>query len=228
MPLRSIINTARTLSYYTRLQEVVANNLANASTDGYKADRVTARLGRDGMHPIPVQALDLRQGTLRDTGRPLDIALKGDGFLVVQTPQGERLMRGGSMSLSADGTLVDRNGDPVLGAGGPIQIRGKTVEITGDGVIVVDGAKLDQLRLETVDDPTTLSKEGAGRFVAANGTRPATDLRVAQGTIEDANVDSLLGTVDMIMIQRSYAANIDALKAMDAVLGTVTNDIGRV
>lgn len=228
MPLRSIINTARTLSYYQRLQETTANNLANASTAGFKGDRITARQGAGDPHPVPVQALDLRQGTLRDTGRPLDLALKGDGFLVVRTPQGERLTRGGSLSVGNDGTLVDSHGDAILGDGGPIRVAGRTLEIGGDGTVTVDGARVGQLRIETVDDPSTLTKEGAGRFIAGSATRAASDVTLAQGALEDANVDPLLGTVDLIMIQRAYAANLDVLKTMDGVMGTVTNDLGRV
>lgn len=228
MPLRSIINTARTLSYYTRLQETTANNLANASTAGFKGDRITARMAEGDPHPVPVQAIDLRQGTLRDTGRPFDLALKGDGFLVVSTPQGERLTRGGSLAVDNDGLLVDNHGNAVLGDGGPIRVAGRSVVIGTDGTVTVDGARAGQLRIETVADPSTLTKEGAGRFIAGGKTQAANDVTVAQGALEDANVDPLLGTVDLIMIQRAYAANLDVLKTMDGVMGTVTNDLGRV
>ncbi|MEO5798597.1 MAG: flagellar hook basal-body protein [Gemmatimonadales bacterium] len=228
MPLRSIINTARTLSYYTRLQQTTANNLANVSTAGFKGDRLTARQSAGDPHPVPVQAIDLRQGTLRDTGRPFDLALKGDGFLVVQTPQGERLTRGGSLGIGNDGTLVDNHGDAILGSDGPINVSGRRVEIGTDGSVSVDGKSVGQLRVETVADPSTLTKEGAGRFIPGGATQAATSVTVAQGALEDANVDPLLGTVDLITIQRAYAANLDVLKTMDGVMGTVTNELGRV
>jgi len=108
MPLRSIVNTARALSFYTRRQEIAAHNLANVATDGYKGDRITARQSPGGPWPVPAQTLDLQQGNLRQTGRTLDVALEGSGFFVVKTKDGERLSRGGSFSLDAGGMLGEK------------------------------------------------------------------------------------------------------------------------
>lgn len=226
MTLPAIVNTARALSYYTTLQDITANNLANANSDGFKGDMVTAHSLAGQSHPVPVQSVDLSQGTLRDTGRPLDVALQGHGFTVIQTPNGERLTRGGAYTLNPQGTLVDVHGDPVLGTGGPISITGNKVDIKPDGTIVVDGAVAGKLRLETVADPSTLVKEGAGRFIANGPTTDATDVGVHQGTLEDSNVNSLLGSVDLVMIQRAYASGVDALHTMDGVLGGVI-ELGR-
>jgi flagellar basal-body rod protein FlgF len=152
MTMPAILNSAHTLSYYTRLQEMTANNLANASTEGFKADRMTAHAGTDGV-PVPASSVDFSQGSLRDTGRPLDIGLTGNGFLVVQTPQGERLTRGGSLQLNGEGTITDRSGNPVLGDGGPIHAVGRDIEIAGDGTVSVDGTKTGKLRLADVANP---------------------------------------------------------------------------
>ncbi|MEO8450428.1 MAG: flagellar basal body protein, partial [Gemmatimonadota bacterium] len=86
--LRGIVNSARTLAYYTRLQEVTANNLANGSTDGFKVDRMTANRIKDVDSLISIEQTDLSQGSLRITGRPLDVGLEGEGYLVVDTPRG--------------------------------------------------------------------------------------------------------------------------------------------
>jgi len=230
MTLRGIQSAAHSMSYYTRLQEVTANNLANVSTDAFKADRIYARLDGQGEFPVPVQATDLSQGQLRETGRPLDLALEGDGFLVVETPQGERLSRGGSMRLDAGGRLTDAEGNPVLGQGGPVVVPTGEVEIRADGAVLVDGAQVDTLRLETVEDTRTLRKEGHGRFVAEGPTLPVGDgaVRVRQGEIEEPNNDAITGMVDLVTIQRAYAANADALKAMDSVLSTIATDVARV
>lgn len=228
MSLYGIINSARSLSYYNKLQAAVANNLANASSAGYKADRVTARVLTGGTHPVPVDSLDLSQGNIRDTGRTLDVALQGEGFLVVKTPNGERLTRGGSLSLDANGFLADHNGNQVLGADGPMRLTGQKIEIQSDGTVAVDGKEVGRLRLETVKDPTQLHKEGAGLYLSDAPTQAADTASVQQGAVEDANVDPVMGTVDLIMIQRAYTANIDALKAMDGVMATVTSDVGRV
>ena len=230
MPLRGIRNAAHGLAYYSRLQEVTANNLANASTDGFKVDRLTGRMLDGQSYPVPVEHLDLRQGALRQTGRDLDIALEGDGFLVVKTPAGERLTRGGSLKLDGDGLLTDGEGYPIQGERGPIILGAGKVEIQGDGTVLVDGAPLDRLRRATIADPSQLKKEGAGRFVPPDGAKliDAESLLVRQAQIEDPNSDAVLGMIDLVTIQRAYAANVDALKAMDGVLGTIAGDIGRV
>jgi len=230
MPLRGILNTARSLSYYMRLQEVTANNLANANTDAFKADRMTARQLPGMEYPVPVERTDLEQGRLRDTGRPLDLGLEGPGFFVVRTPRGERLTRGGSLRLDASGCIMDGRGDPLVGVDGPIRVNGAEVEITADGTVLVDGTGAGRLRVETVDDPTSLLKEGFGRYVPAGTLRPVpeTQTLVRQGAVEEANLDPLQSMVELVTIQRSYAANVDALKALDGVLGTITNEVGRV
>jgi len=230
MPIGGIVNTARSLAYLHRLQEVTANNIANANSDAFKADRLLAWLPPGQESPVPVRALDLQQGAFRDTGRPLDLALDGDGFLVVHTARGERLTRGGSLQLDPAGRLVDPHGDPVLGEDGPIVVQGDRVEVEADGAVLVDGAPAGRLRLETVEHPRDLLKEGLGRFVPPAPSFPleAGRLRVRQGAIEDANVDPLVSMVDLVTIQRAYAANMDALRAMDSVLATVATDVGRV
>jgi flagellar basal-body rod protein FlgG len=230
MPLQGILNTARTLSYYAHRQDVTANNLANAGTDAFKADRVLAHTLNGTTSPVPVQDTDMRQGTFRETGRSLDLALQGDGFFVVSTPQGERLTRGGSFRLDAAGQLANAQGDLVLGDGGPIVLQGGKVEVQGDGTIMVDGQGAGRLRVVTPEDPQQLLKEGFGRY-APRGEVHAVDedaTQVRQGAVEEANIDPLLSMVDLVTIQRAYAANVDALKAMDSVLGAVTTEVGKV
>jgi len=232
MGLNAIKSTARTLSYYTRLQALTANNLANSDTDGFKADVMAARLIGDATFPVPVTRTDLSQGTMTESGRPLDVALEGPGFLVLQTDQGERLSRGGALALDAGNRLSDRHGNLLLGQNGPIQLplRYASLEIQADGDVVVDGLRVDRLRVETVPDTTTLMKEGAGRFIPSTPTQPldTTTTMVRQGVTEDSNQDTLKGTVDLVTIQRAYAANVDSLKALDSVLGTVVNQVGKV
>ncbi len=233
MGLNALRNTAQTLGFYTRLQALTANNLANSETDTFKADIMAARLVGDATAPIPVTKTDLSQGVIEDTGRALDLALDGPGFLVLRMADGtERLTRGGSLALDGGNRLSDKHGNLLLGEDGPITLppRYGSLEIQADGDVLVDGTRLDRLRLETVDNPTTLQKEGAGRYLAADPTVPVeggtTVLR--QGAVENSNQDTLRGVVDLVTIQRAYAANVDSLKALDSVLGTVVNDVGRV
>jgi flagellar basal-body rod protein FlgF len=230
MPLQGILNTARTLSFYARRQEVTANNLANANSDGFKADRVLAHRLPGTTSPVPVQEIDLRQGTFRETGRSLDLGLEGDGFFVVATPQGERLTRGGSFRVDDAGRLSDSHGDLVLGEGGPIVVQGGKLEVNGDGTVKVDGQEAGRLRIVNVENPQQLLKQGFGQYAPGGEVHPVDEdtTHVRQGAVEDANLDSLLSMVDLVTIQRAYAANADALKAMDSVLGMVTNEVGKV
>jgi flagellar basal body rod protein FlgG len=148
----------------------------------------------------------------------------------VRTPAGERLTRGGSLSLDASGQLTDLDGNPVLGKHGPLVPGIGTLEIQADGTVLVDGAVLDQLRVETVADPGTLRKEGTGRFLPPQGVAltPAEGLTLRQGSVEEPNSDAVLSMIDLVTIQRAYAANVDALRAMDGVLGTIASEVGKV
>ena len=229
MSLSAIESTAGAMSYYLRLQEVTANNLANMNTEAFKAVRLAARILPGTVSAEPVEQTDLRQGSFRETGRPLDLGLEGPGFLTVQTEDGDRLIRGGSFTLDAGGRLADLHGNPVLGTEGPLVLRGTEVEIQGDGTILVDGASVGRLRIQTVEDLALLRKEGGGRFIPIGPLQPASaETKVRQGAIEEPNFDPLLSMVDLVTIQRAYAANVDALKAVDGVLHTIAGEVGKV
>jgi len=230
MTVPGIITTAHALSYYERLQEVTANNLANVSTDGFKLQRLAATSSGNSQYPVALEQIDLSQGQIHDTGRDLDVALRGPGFLVTETAHGARLMRGGSLHLDVSGRIVDDQGSPVLGARGPIVLpNGASISIHADGTVLVDGTAVDQLRVDNVADPSKLKEEGGGRFSFSGTLTPVNPAAttVQQGAVEQPNSDAVLGMVDLVTIQRAYAANVDAIKAMDGVLDTVAGQIGQ-
>lgn len=230
MSIRGIANTTQSMSIYLRQQEVVTNNIANSATDAFKSVRLAAHIPEGGTSPIPVEATDLRQGVLRETGRTFDLAVDGNGYFVVMTENGERFTRAGSFELDGMARITDRHGNPVLGKDGPIVVKGADAEIRSDGTVFVDGVLAGKLRIETVDDPNTLRKEDGGRLLPSTPSRaiaPGEGV-VAQGALEEPNMDPITSMVDLISIQRAYAANIDALRAMDNVLGTVVSEVGRV
>ena len=220
---------ASALRYYERRQEIVANNLANADTDGFKAERVFARLIEES-HPAPDTATDLRRGALKETGNPFDIATDSDGFFVVSTPQGERLSRGGALQRSPDGILTDASGHALLGEQGVIKLGPGQITIDRDGLVAVDGDAVDRLRMETVPagtdmqhDAGTLFIPGPTRQALAPGSRA-----VKQGFVEESNVNTISTMVDMISVQRAYANAAKALTTLDGIRATISNDLGKV
>jgi flagellar basal-body rod protein FlgF len=227
--LTGILAAARTLSYYSRLQEVTANNLANVNTAGFKADHLAARRLTAMDHPVPVESTDWSQGALRVTGRPLDVALEGSGFLSVETKAGDRLIRGGSLRLDGNGTLTDAEGNPVLGEQGKIVLTGVKIEIQPDGSVVDDGHVVDRLRVVELGPETKLSKEAAGRFIVSDPEQLVASITpVRAGQLEEANFNPIAGMISLVEIQRAYAANVTAVRSLDGVLGSVTNDVARV
>src|SRR5882757_5929773 len=215
--------------------EVVANNIANLNTTGYKADQAvfqeflspTASNGQfqsadRRMSYVHDRATwhDFRPGQIQTTGNPLDVAIDGDAFLVVQTPRGERCTRNGALQLNATGQLVTNEGYQVLGDGGAITFQNNDAKISigEDGTIRVrEGAdtKSDalrgKLRLVRFDQADRLKKDGSSLFAAPNGVQPQAvqppqRVRVMQGAIEQSNVRGVLEMSRMIEITRSYTA----------------------
>jgi flagellar basal-body rod protein FlgF len=229
MSIDGIASAASALRYLERRQEVVSNNLANASTDGFKAERVFARLFNDAL-PVPDTATDLRGGALKETGGPLDLSIQGDGFFVVNTPNGERWSRGGSLRLDADGYLADAAGHRLLGERGPIHIGSGTVQIDATGLVNVNGAAVDRLRIETVSAVAKLQHEAGTLFVpdASRAAMPVTARNVKQGFLEESNVNTIGSMVDMITIQRAYQSAQKAMTTLDAVRATISNDLGKI
>ena len=224
-----IASAASALRYYERRQEIVANNLANASTNGFKAERIFARLVGDS-HPAPDTATDLRRGTFKETGNPLDVSTDSDGFFIVNTPQGERLTRGGTMQLSPDGVLTDAAGHALLGENGAIRLGPGTVTIDRDGLVAVDGDAVDRLRMETVPPGTNMEHDAGTLFVPASTrqTLAAGERAVKQGFVEESNVNTVSTMVDMISVQRAYANAAKALTTLDGIRATISNDLGKV
>lgn len=222
--------SARALKYWETRQAATANNLANASTPGFKAERIFARLLADSSVEVGA-GTDFSAGPVNPTGRPLDLALIGDGYLVVETPVGNRWLRGGSLSMDSDGRLIDPAGRPVLGERGPIVLPPGKIEITSIGEILVDGKEHGRLRIERPQGGSK-SLERAGANLWMPGPRAERlaegDIQVRQGHLEESNVDPVGALVEMIEIQRAFTAVQRSMITQDGIMQTLTNDIGRV
>lgn len=207
-------------------QDLIANDLANASTPGYKADRVSQRsfdevllsntrtgadVGPVGAGPaIARQATDLTAAPLRETGEPLDLAVVGEGFFAVQTDQGVRYTRNGAFTTDPGGRLVDQMGNPVLGrGGGPVRVDGEgAVDPRQVGVFAVPGAR----------------KAGDGLFTGA--AQGQADSVVRTGALEGSGVDPSRVMVDMLASLRAFEAGQKAIQAIDGTLEQATQRVG--
>ena len=227
-------SAAAALRYWERRQEVAANNLANVSTDGFKGQKVFATMV-EGALPVASAITDFSQGTLQVTNNPRDIALQGNGFFVVKTPNGERYTRGGSVQVNDAGNLTDASGNEILGDNGPIRVTSQgddeigNIQISRGGTVTVDNSEVGHLRIETIPDKTTLVAEGSGMFIPpAQRQRIDPDARIVrQGALEQSNVTPISEMVDMISIQRSFTAVQQAVTSLDAARQIATTELGR-
>jgi flagellar basal-body rod protein FlgF len=198
--------------------DLLANNIANASTGGYKADRefyslyAAPEAESDGAATMPViqrPYTDLSQGVLQPTGNSLDVALSGKGFFAVQGPSGPLYTRNGNFRLSSDGKLIGAEGYPVSGTGGAaITLSGpQSIEISSDGTVTQDGKIIGQLQIADFTGAAGLSKQGSnyfrasdpgGRVTLPNGTT------VEQGKLEASNSGTAESAVRLINIMRQF------------------------
>jgi flagellar basal-body rod protein FlgF len=199
--------------------DIVANNIANADTAGFKTESLMvaseSRLpAKDAQLPHATRfvldsgvARDFGQGSLKQTHNELDVAIEGDAFFSVSTADGERYTRDGRFRLDAAGQLVTQTGDPVLGDGGPIVLRrdGGAPAIAPDGTVSQAGERVGRLVVVRFDNLSALSKTGDGRYLADGvDPVPAPDARVRQGMLESSNVQSVLEVVNLIEVSRAY------------------------
>ena len=162
--------------------------------------------------------LDLSSGAVERTGRPLDVAIKGDAFFAVQSPAGERYTRNGAFEVNAQGQLVTSDGHVVLGENGPIAINLQEGEIrlAADGTISTDQGQRGKLRLVRFADPRTLENQGANLFSASVPGQPAgATSRLEPGAIERSNVKPIVEMSRLIEVNRSYTSIASAIARMD-------------
>lgn len=228
-----------------RKLEVVANNLANVNTVGFKASRLVARQqefsdtlassinnisGRaeqDQDHAPGVVDVnvftDFTPGPVRNTEAPLDAALvKKNQFFVLQTDTGERLTRAGNFTLNSQGVITSQDGKPVMGEGGPIVVTGSSPKITSNGTVIVDKQAVGKLRVVEVDNLDALEREEGVRFKVGTGANqiPVVNVDLIPQSVEMPNVAIVEAMVEMISTQRSfegYAKSVQTISEMNEV-----------
>ena len=204
--------------------DVIAENLANVSTPGFRA-RSAAFSSFDGALQERV-SMSAAQGSLRHTGVATDLALSGPGFFAVATPDGVRYTRDGRMSVNQHGDLVDALGNCVLGSLGPVRFS-NAAWVDGNGRIKIAGRIHDRLRIVTFDARCTTS--AGGLFEAPPGCVPTrSPARVHAGFLEDSGVDAITEMTALIATQRAYEANEKAAARTDESLRRVVTDLPAV
>jgi len=204
---------------------VIANNIANAATTGYRQEGlVFSEFIKDGpnqpslsMARAQVRNTSFEQGTLTQTKGKFDVAIEGDGFFKLETEQGERLTRAGSFTPGANGNLVNMDGHEVMDVSGtPIFIPPdvQSIKIGSDGTISGDGRLLGQVGVFAPVNPTGLIREGGVMFRADEGSDP-TEAKVMQGFLEGPNVNAIGQVARLVEIQRGYELGQSFLESED-------------
>ncbi len=224
-------SAAASLAMLERRQQVLANNLANVNTSGFKRELVFAQLVGDAVAATDTR-VDLAPGTLSESGNPLDLAIEDRGFFVIRTPEGERHIRGGSFRLDAEGRLVDQSGNALLGEGGDIMLNpkaGARIDIDAAGRVAVDGKTVSQLRIEAIADDASPQHEGGVRFIphASRTPVPPAERRVKQGFTEESNVNPMDAMTQMLQVLHRFGAAQKTISTLDAVRGIAVNDLGK-
>jgi flagellar basal body rod protein FlgG len=236
--LKGLFDAAAGMKTRLAMQDIIANNLANAGTSGFQREIARVQTRPMAVSPesargavrlgVPTPsfyeyietgvATDTRSGVLRLTGTAGDVALDGEGYLTVQTGEGMRLWRGGSLRVNDRGELATLGGNPLLSQGGtPIVVGDKPWQVAADGTVSVGGKPAGRLRVVLPEGP--LRREGATMFSASTVQEaPPASVRVLQGYLEHSNVDPVREMVDMIAGVRAYESSQRAVLAQDQTL----------
>jgi len=229
----------------TQALELVAHNLANLGTAGFRGEQATFRsllAGGGAVAWNPLNAalnnfgvlagsrIDRTPASLTATGNPLDLGVAGSGFFVVKSAQGEVYARNGGFHLTPAGLLVTAQGDAVLGEQGPITLPSGAASVSADGTISVDGAVVAKLRIAEFSADTNLLAMGNALYAAPSGSAlPAASSAVRQGMLEASNVSPVESVVELITVQRSAEMMQRALSLFDSQLNqTAVQDLPRV
>jgi flagellar basal-body rod protein FlgF len=224
-----------------RQMDVVANNMANLNTTGFKAENMLFQ-----QFNMPVAAdndfagdqsvaytqdwatiHDMTTGPLEQTGNPLDVALSGKGFLTVSTPAGDRYTRAGSLAINAAGTLVDLAGNPVLGDSGEIHFDAADTGITilKDGTVTSSQGTKGKLAIAEFADTRELSREGNNLW-SGGMPLPNQNTQVVQGSIERSNVSGVTEMAQMLRVQRAYEQMASLMSRQDDLRTSAVQKLG--
>lgn len=239
---------AATTNMLARIREleITANNISNVTTPGYKRDQYFANILEDqrrinsnpasarnkaGLKMIERNIVDLSQGALHKTGNPLDVAINGDGFFVLENEEnGEIYTRNGNFQISDEGFLITNYGVKVIGQGGEIFLQGGEVRISKDGNISVGGELVDQLKIVKPVEGTKIIKRGNSEYQFESEPISSEEggSTIVQGFLEQSNVNPISAIVKLVALQRDFDSNQKMVQSFDEINKVSANDVGRI
>jgi flagellar basal-body rod protein FlgF len=212
----AVVDTYSALEARMKIVDIITNNLANSNTTGFKRDFGHILQNETG-YDVGTR-VDLSAGDFVSTDNALDVAINGQGFFAIQTPNGVRYTRNGSFSLSAEGELVTKDGMPVLNSSGStINIGRGKVAIQDSGIVTVDGSEVATLKVVSFNDPQKLQKEGLSRLAwngTSDGVQDVTDPHLKSGALERSNVNAMDEMVHLMSAYREFEAVQRTLKTL--------------
>ena len=232
-------------SIATDRMDVLANNLANVATPGYKGDRTGIRASEanissadfDRFRTMMKQAGSVvavstsqTQGAIQVTNRNLDLAIQGEGYFELGGPNGSVYTRNGVFRVDSEGFLTGSKGYPVLGEGGPIQVEGGNFTVHADGTIDVDGQEVDRLHVVTFEDKNQLTKAAGTVFEKASeevAVVEAEDFQIIQGSLEMSNVNAVRAMAELIDTQRLYDSSMQNMRMINQMNEKMVTNISR-
>ncbi|WP_050526126.1 flagellar hook-basal body complex protein [Pseudorhodobacter aquimaris] len=220
-----------------REMQVVAHNIANISTTGFRREGVIFSEHITRMEDAPslsmasgnTRHMDLRQAGLSQTGAAFDFAIQGEGFFLVETPQGQAMTRAGSFTPNAEGELVNNDGHRLLDLGGaPVFVPPDAgpVALSSDGTISAKGQPLAQIGLWQPADPLKMTHQGGTLFVS-DDIEPSEGATILQGFLEESNVNPISEIARMIAVQRAYELGQGFMEKEDERMRNVIQTLGQ-
>lgn len=249
--IRGLYTSGTGMITQMKKMDVITNNLSNVNTNGFKEDTLITRSFKEALvsridDPSVVNSapevgpinkgvrIDMvytsfEQGSLNETGNPTDFAISGEGFFVVNTPDGERLTRDGSFSIDSDGRIVNSSGYPLMGENGEIFVDNRNFTLNSNREIISNGEFIDRISLVDADGES-LRKTGDNLYMNINpqGQTENTNSNIKQGFLEGSNVDLAKSMVNIIETYRNFESNQKVVRMIDDTLGKAVNDLGKL
>ncbi|MDA1024305.1 MAG: flagellar basal-body rod protein FlgF [Proteobacteria bacterium] len=238
----TLIATARQ-SGLSRQLDIVANNIANMNTNGFKGEKMmfiehlVKSKGGNNLLSKPLSFVrdiatmtNFEEGAIEKTGNSLDVAIAGEGFFVVQTDEGERYTRNGRFKLDEAGQMVTQSGNPVLSSGGQpffLSPEDTEISISKDGTVSTNNGDLGRIRLVTFDNLQLLKRSAKGLYASEAPAKDVTTVALAQGMLEGSNVQPIFEMAKMISIQRTYDGVRTFLDREDERMRKMVSEMGQ-